>query len=490
MAGIGFELRRLARTDRFSTNLRGMAYATVISSGPWLFTCIALAAVQFLGRHHANVDQLSRFSILIIYNFSFSLVISGPIVLVVTRCLADAIHANEVREVSGLFLSALALLFGATALIGVPLYLFALDIGTAERLVALVGLFLTGGIWLVATFLSALKSYGVISSTFAVGMLLAVAAAGALLPHLGSLGLLAGFTIGLALIFFALVARILAEFPGSGTPSLKVLGAFREYWDLALVGLVYNVAIWIDKWIMWFAPGAISPGPGLYSHPTYESAMFLAYLSVVPSMALFLVAVETRFYAVYKRFYRDISEHATLQEIRINHARLVRELVDALRRTGVLQTIVCVMGMLAAPLLIAAVGAGVEVVTVFRYGLLGALFHVLLLLTQAALAYFDLRRTLLAITTVFLVLNAGLTLLTVHLGEEYHGYGYGLATLLTFAVSFAVTTMRVDRLPYLTFIANNAALRTRRAPRQPAAPATATKRSDATQRSGGARLKE
>ena len=52
MAGIGFELRRLAQADRFSTNLRGMAFATVISSGPWLFTCLALAAVQALGQQH------------------------------------------------------------------------------------------------------------------------------------------------------------------------------------------------------------------------------------------------------------------------------------------------------------------------------------------------------------------------------------------------------------------------------------------------------
>ena len=204
MAGIGFELRRLARADRFSDNLRGMAYATIISSGPWLFTCVALAAVQMLAGHGAEAD-LRRLSILIIYNFSFSLVISGPVVLVVTRCLADAIHLRDTKEVSGLLVGALALLFGATALVGVPLYGFAVELGTAERLVALAGLFLTGGIWLVSTFLSALKSYGVISATFAAGMLLGVTASAALGPALGSLGLLSGFTLGLAVIFFVLV---------------------------------------------------------------------------------------------------------------------------------------------------------------------------------------------------------------------------------------------------------------------------------------------
>ena len=463
MAGIGFELRRLARADRFSDNLRGMAYATVTSSGPWLFTCAALAAVQMLAANGAEAD-LRRLSILIIYNFSFSLVISGPVVLVVTRCLADAIHLRDISEVSGLLVGALALLFGVTALIGIPLYGFAVELSTAERMMALAGLFLTSGIWLVSTFLSALKSYGVISGTFAVGMVLAVGSAAALSRSLGTLGLLGGFTLGLASIFFGLMARILAEFPGSGIPSWHLLHAFRRYWDLALVGLIYNAAVWVDKWIMWFAPGSSSPGQGLHSHATYESAMFMAYLSVVPAMALFLVVVETRFYEIYTRFYRDISEHATLNEIRANHARLVREAINALRRTGMLQAIVCGLGIAAAPLIVAAAGAGIEVLPVFRYGLFGALFHVLLLLTQAALAYFDLRRALLAVTTVFFVLNAGLTALSVQFGEEYHGYGYGLAALLTFALAYVITASSLARLPYLTFVANNAAVRKRSRP--------------------------
>jgi uncharacterized membrane protein len=86
------------------------------------------------------------------------------------------------------------------------------------------------------------------------------------------------------------------------------------------------------------------------------------------------------------------------------------------------------------------------------------MFHVLLMLTQAALAYFDLRRALLAVAVVFFLLNAGLTFVSVKLGVEYHGYGYALATLLTFAFAFIVTALRVGRLPYLTFIANNSAL--------------------------------
>jgi uncharacterized membrane protein len=473
MAGIGFELRRLVRADRLSANLRGLAYATAVSSGPWLFTCLALVGVWSVGSQVLDADLLRRFSILITYNFSFSLLISGPLVLVVTRCLADAIHAMDVRGVSALFLGALAVLFALTALFGVGLYGHTLELGGLERAAALVGLMLTSGIWLVTTFMSALKSYGVISATFATGMAAAVAGAALLAPDYGSVGLLAGFNLGLAIIFFSLVARVMAEFPGSAVPSLGFLSALRSHWELALVGLTYTAAIWVDKWIMWFAPGSMAAGPGLFAHPTYESSIFLAYLSVVPATALFLIAVETRIYATYVRFFRDISEHASLDEIRTSHRKFVSQLSDGFRRIATLQVAVCALLILAAPALIKVLGGGVELVPVFRYGLFGALFHMLLTLTQTVLAYLDLRRALLAVTTTFLVLNATLTFAATRLGAEYYGYGYALATLLTFMVSYAVVVLRVARLPYLTFIANNTAVRApRRSPPSPARDAT------------------
>ena len=53
--------------------------------------------------------------------------------------------------------------------------------------------------------------------------------------------------------------------------------------------------------------------------PAYDSSMFLAYLTIVPALVLFLVSIETRFFEQYVEFYRDIQGHATLQKIRDNH---------------------------------------------------------------------------------------------------------------------------------------------------------------------------
>ena len=459
MAGIGFVLRRLVQTDRLSTNLSGYAHATLASSGPWLFACMALIGIQLMGRDSVDRDVLRRFSILVTYAFSFSLVTSGPIVLVVTRRLSDSLHARDVCEVPGMLIGAQCLVFGVTALVGVPLYGFIVDLAPLDRVLAFVGLMLTGGIWLVAVFMSALKSYGSISAAFGAGMAIAFASSSLLVKHFGATGLLLGFTIGLTVIFFALVASVLAEYPGAVVRPFGFVPTFRRYWQLALVGLIYNAAIWVDKWIMWFAPGASAPAKAMLVHEAYEGAMFLSYLSIVPSMALFLVVVETRFYVAYLRFYRDIGEHATLKEIRRNHAEVVRILRAGLRQIALLQSVICLIGLLLAPVLVAAVGGGVEMVPILRYGLLGALFHMLLISALAVLAYFDLRASLLCVAVAFFALNAGLTAVSARLGVEYHGYGYCLAALLAFALAYYLASARVGRLVYLTFVAHNPAVR-------------------------------
>jgi polysaccharide biosynthesis protein PelG len=459
MAGIGFVLRRLVRADGLSINAAGLAHATLASSGPWLVTCIALVAISWLGHGSAERDVLRQFAVLVMYNFSFSLVGSGAVVLVVTRRLADSLYARDVRGVTAMLLGSLCAVFAAMAPIGIVLYGFLVELTPLERVLAFTGLLLTAGIWLAAAFMSALKDYSGVTASFALGMLLALLASTLLAGRYGLSGLLFGFGLGLALVLFSLIGRVLAEYPGGAAQPFAFLPDMRRYWQLALVGLVYNAAIWVDKWIMWFAPGATALGPALLAHEAYESAMFLAYLSIVPSLALLLVDIETRFFEVYLRFYRAIVEHATLKQIRRNHGAIRRMLRGGFQRIALLQTVICLLGLLLAPTLVEAVGGGVEMVPILRYGLLGALFHMLLIAAMAVLAYFDLRWELLWVTAVFFVLNAGLTLLGASQGSEFHGYGYTLATLFAFALAYYLVASRVERLPYLTFVANNPTLR-------------------------------
>ncbi|TPG57706.1 hypothetical protein EAH89_09745 [Roseomonas nepalensis] len=459
MAGVGFVLRRLSRQDSLNSGLRAYGHAAFVACGPWLFTILALATVEVFGSALLSRGELQRFFVIVMYNFAFSLVVAGPLVLVVTRRIADRIYAKDVSEIPGMFIGSLALLFVLHLAAGVPFYGLVAELGEAERLLALLGFLTVGGIWVASTFMSALKSFGSISAAFVAGMATALAAAALLAPDHGVAGMLAGFDLGLALIFFGLAARIFAEYPVPVERPFSFLSGFRHNWEFALVGVLYNAGIWVDKWIMWLSPGRLVIAGAMPVHPAYDGAMFLSYLTIIPAMTMFLVAFETHFFELYLRFYRSIEQHATAAEIQLNHELILRALGRGLRNLFVLQAVVCYVAILVAPALISRVQGGIEMVPIFRFGALGALFHVMLLSTLVVVAYFDLRRVLLAVTAFFFLSNAGLTLAALWLGFGYDGYGYFLSTLATLIFALSLTIPRVLRLPYMTFIANNPGLR-------------------------------
>ncbi|MFX5521892.1 exopolysaccharide Pel transporter PelG, partial [Acinetobacter baumannii] len=65
------------------------------------------------------------------------------------------------------------------------------------------------------------------------------------------------------------------------------------YPSLVLVGLLYNVAIWADKFMFWYFPPTSEPIiGGLRASLIYDLPVFLSYLSIIPGMAVFLVRIE------------------------------------------------------------------------------------------------------------------------------------------------------------------------------------------------------
>jgi uncharacterized membrane protein len=91
----------------------------------------------------------------------------------------------------------------------------------------------------------------------------------------------------------------------------------------------------------------------------------------------------------------------------------------------------------------------------FRLGVVGSFFHVLLAFVSVVLAYFDLRRKLLFVYFLLFATNFGFSLLFVDLGFAYYGYGFFLSALVTLVVAYVLCAWSVGRLPYMTFIANN-----------------------------------
>lgn len=455
MAGIGFVLRRLSKQNNLIGLFQAYTHSALAAAGPWLFTVVAIGLTVSIGANILGGLELFNFQIVIIYNFSFSLVLSGPIILISTRFLADKIYCEDVSGVPGMMIGSIFIIYLTQSILVIFLYIGYADFSPAFSFSAIANFLVISGIWLLSVFLSALKDYKTITISFLTGLSFAVVSSLVLGYHYGGVGMLNGFTLGLALILASLTARVYAEYPYGFKEPFAFLPYFKKYWPIALGGFVYNAAIWVDKWIMWFAPGAKTADCNLVVNPDYDSAMFLAYLTIVPAMASFVFSMETEFYEHYLRFYRDIQNKATFDKINQNHIEMIKCIYENIAKFVLLQGSICFIAILMAPQMLSYIDVPYTQIGIFRFGVLGVFYQIICLFMVILLSYFDNRKAALSTQIVFLFSNALCTIVSAQMGFRYYGAGYCVACMITLVYATIVTAKYVKKLPYHTFITAN-----------------------------------
>lgn len=451
MAGIGFRLKRLIADETYGGWLRAHIYGAVVSSGPWLLSVFTLAALALLSRDILQDRALDVFRSTVIYCYTFSLITTGGVQMVVTRHVADALYLGDESALAGAF----RWTTGATALAHLLLaglfFGLAPELGLLERIAAVLLFVVVGCIWIAMIFLGAAQDYASVMRAFFVGSALSLGGALLLGTLRGAGGYLAGFVAGQAAIFFWLAARIEREFPRAVRPEGRfLLRSFRRYADLALAGLFYNAAIAADRIIFWASPVGVPVGSWFYAS-LYDTPLFLAYLSVVPSLSFFLVSIETEFYDRYRQYYGVVTKHGTLRQVLEAKRVMGAVLRDSLRRLLLLQAPLTLLLMIAAPWVAAAMGMSRIQVGILRAALVGAALHALALFGIIVLLYFDRRRAAVEVTLLFLAGNVLLTLATLVLGPGFYGFGYPLAALLACGLAYWRLEATFDDLEYLTF---------------------------------------
>jgi len=455
MAGIGYALEKLIKRDDLLGTFQGYSIGAIISTGPWLFTIVSLMGINFLVNNWVEISQITNFRIILIYNYSFSLVLTGPVILIATRYLADGIYNKSIESSPSMLLIALGITYIIGMLSILPFYTFFVELSLVLKIAAISNYFLVASVWVVSIFLTALKDYKAYIFIYAIGMGISFFSSLFFASNYGTSGLLFGFNLGLTVIVFSTIARVFSEYPYMFQWPASFLPYFKKYWELSIGGLLFAAAIWIDKWIMWFAPEREITAGVLIYHADYDVAMFLAYLSIIPAMALFLVSSETGFNKKYQEYYSCIKNHAPFSIISSKHQNMVNFLSINFRNIFILQGAICILTIILTPQIIHYFGGHYLQLGMLRLGILGAFFHILFLFISTIFMYFDLRRINFTLLVLFLLLNGLFSYLSMQSGYEYYGYGYFLATLLTFIISLIVLVKVLNKLPYYTFIKNN-----------------------------------
>ena len=454
MAGIGFELRKILNRDSYFALVRAYAYAGLISSGPWVLSILGLVAIGLLSVNIAVPNLLiSQFQVSVTYLIMASLILTGVLQLSFTRWVSDQLFGHRSDTIVPNFAGVLLvtnLVAGSLSLVLV----FASFSGESViyRALLVAGFVTMCDVWLATIFMSGLKFYKTIVFLFAggygVSVLLAV-----LLRGQGLEGLLAGYVVGQFLMLMGMVFIILRSFPAERLIAFDCFRPGAMYPTLMAVGLLFNFAIWADKIVFWLAADTGHPviGP-LRASVIYDMPVFLAYLGIIPGMAVFLVRFETDFVEWYDRFYNAVREGGSLEEI----ARMRDEMVFAIRQ-GLfdiikIQTLAVLVLVVFAPTLFDKLNISPLYLPLFYVDAVAASLQVALLAVMNVFFYLDKRREVLATVALLAVLNVLLSIVSLRLGVVFYGYGFALAMLVTLVFSLRVLERKLGRLEYETFM--------------------------------------
>ncbi|MEZ5657268.1 MAG: exopolysaccharide Pel transporter PelG [Burkholderiaceae bacterium] len=454
MAGIGYELRKLLQRDSLLSVMRAYLYAGVISSGPWVLSIVGMLAIGMLTVSLGENDHfVTQFQVTITYLIAASLMLTGFGQLAFTRFVADRLfehradivvaNFNAVQgltiTVSGLFASILAIsLFPEQSL----LYK-VLGIATFVTLSC---------IWMGTVFLSGIKQYRAIVLLFLIGYGISVSAAVSLRPY-GLEGLLGGYLLGQICLVTGIHGLIIRNFTTPHGMRFEVFDKRLRYPTLMWIGLLYNVGAWIDKVIFWYYPSTSQAviGP-LRASVIYDLPVFLAYLSIIPGMAIFLVRIETDFVDHYDSFYSAVREGGSLERIEAHRNGMVNTVRNGIFEIIKIQSIAILLLFVLGDRLFAWLRFSDLYLPLLYVQTIAAGLQVLFLSILTVYFYLDKRVVVLMLCGCFVLGNALLTGLSLALGPVYYGYGFALALLICVLLGFKSLERSFGRLEYSTFM--------------------------------------
>jgi len=453
MAGIGFELRKYLDDDSFTGTFKAYGFAGLISAGPWVLSILGVMLIGIVAiSQNISGNNIKQFTTSVTWIMGASLILTGLLQLVFTRFVADRLFEKQDDIVNANLLGAIALTTFVSAAIAIVLAFTVFDLSFSYEFLMVANFVTLSNIWIVVIFVAGLKQFKLILYAFGIGYGITLGLSILLLPY-GLEGLLTGLLIGHAVLLFLMIGVVLPEAPVRAQLRFDFLKLRLVFPSLIAIGFLYNLGIWIDKIMFWLTPGTseVVIGP-LRASIIYDLPIFLAYLSIIPGMAVFLLRIETDFAEAYEGFFAAVRGNASLQEIELLGNKMIDAVREGLNQIVRIQGATVVILYLLGPTIIKWLGISDAYVHLYYINLVGVAAQVLMLAVLNVLFYLDKLKDAVMLTATLCISNAILTWISLQLGPKYYGYGFGISMTLTAFAGILLLSREMDNIEFKTFM--------------------------------------
>ena len=433
----------------------------VIVAGPWLFSILTLAVVSLRMEPILGREVVEDLRLTVIYSLLIAPLIAGPLGAVSARLVRDAVEQDSLRQVPGLILVSLGL-SGILTLALSALVAFALGISGIQSGLAFVALSVaTAVLWNSLSVLSALRTHAFMIGSFVSGIFVSLCIV--LMVGLRSEPHTIIWVFVCGIVFS--VAVVTARVVDSNKPTEKELREAAASLAQEIVrsrflilGIVFSFfGVWVDKWVLWLGPSGERSINGFLHASTYDSVMFLAHLSIIPSFAAM--------YLLHERVIRkEMIAFRGVFSRGDNHTS-IREAVSTLGNntwSGIL-IILFVQGTLTATLVLVApilsrfMHFDFSQFILLRVGLVAVFVHAVFYMCSAVLLVCGRYRQFFAVQCVFFLINLVASWVWfVQVGES--AYGIFTASLAAAVMALVLAHNALNRIDFVTFVGENRSL--------------------------------
>ncbi|MDO6545032.1 exopolysaccharide Pel transporter PelG [Photobacterium sanguinicancri] len=453
MAGIGFELRKILKKNTILSMFEAYGLAGLISSGPWVLSILALLAIGILSVGWIFPTYvIVQFLVLVTYLMAGSLIISGLFQLLLTRFISDLIFARQEHRIVPNLLGSMLVTSILAGFIGGGIMAFSDHIDPAVKVTIFTSLVLLCNQWLILIFLSGMKEYYRIFITMMISYGLMVSLSFIYTSN-GLLGLMLIFTSCQALMTFSFLYHVIRDYPAEQLVSFEFLDRKKTFFSLILCGFFYNLGVWLDKFVFWFRDETSHQVIDLFrASYIYDLPIFIAYLAIVPGMAVFMLRMETDFADACLKFYDSVREGATLQSIYLLKDRMVLACRQSIYEIFKVQGMTLALLLLWAEDILVALNIDLSYLHLLYVDLVGVSLQVLVMSILNVMYYLDKRYSALALTVFMAVGNYIFAHVSIELGPVFYGYGFAVTMLLTTISGLVMLDKQFNDLEYQTFM--------------------------------------
>jgi len=454
MAGIGFELKKLFKGKGALRSIKAYAYSALVAVGPFILCVIVIVSILlFMNFMNVTFKERELFIATIVYAFIFSQIITSGFKMIVTRFISDMLYSKKFEYIlPSLYgvLSIVLVISGAVAIVFFWNSPISIEIKITSYLLFMELII----IFLVMVYLSTLKDFIKIVRSFIWGVLVTLGLAFVFIRFTDLeivFSLLLAMDIGFFVIITLLVTHLKSFFKKSVKKYFYFLIYFDRYSSIFFISLFYTLALYSHNFLFWNSKlGVVVESTYVYA-PIYDVPTFYAFLSVMASMVVFVVSVETSFYEKYRRYYSLITGRGNYSDIENARKDMTRVLWAEIRNIIEIQLFVSLVFIAIGYYVLPKLGLSQLSLDIFNLLTLGAFLNIILLIIIMILLYFEDRKGALFVSSTFLLTNVVLTWLTIQYSENVYGMGFFLSAFISLIVAIIELVIYLRNIHYHTF---------------------------------------